>query len=129
MGDRGNIVVKQHNPNGSTEHIYMYTHNRGSDLLLTTQKALAESRSRWDDEQYFTRIVFHTLLDGDREETGYGLTTYLCDNGHPLILLDCEERTVSVHAEDDVDFQRPMHKWQFEEFLKLGEPQLERAWQ
>lgn len=89
MGDRGNIAVKQRD--GAT--IYFYTHWRGYAVADAVAEALAK-RERWDDDPYLARIIFDTLTDGDRGTTGFGISTDISDNQHPIPEVDCQSQTV-----------------------------------
>lgn len=95
MGERANIVCLQNGGEGAP--LYLYTHWGGHDLPVLLQRALEAGRKRWGDEQYLTRILFSHLV-GDRwaEETGFGLTTYLCDNSYPLLVVDASCKRVAV---------------------------------
>jgi hypothetical protein len=98
-GDRGNIVITQHplpdgGPNGA---IYLYTHSGGSWIALTVQCSLRRGSDRWDDEPYLGRIIFNELTAGAELETmSFGVSTYLTDNEHDLIVVDTATQTVSI---------------------------------
>lgn len=95
MGDRGNIVVEQ--SDGS--RIFLYAHWDGSELPGILQRAL-KKRWRWSDEAYLTRIIFSEMIkDSVMAETGYGISTYLIDNQHPLLVVNCDKDRVSRETE------------------------------
>jgi hypothetical protein len=96
MGDRGNIVVR-----GQYGDVWLYSHYHGSELKDVLKRALAR-RQRWDDEAYLARIVFSemlregsngslTILDG---EGGFGISTFMCDNEHGILVVDVPNQKV-----------------------------------
>lgn len=96
MGDRGNIVVQE----APGKRVYFYTHWRGSEIRDVVRTAL-ERRQRWNDIPYLARIVFSTLIDGDvGGETGFGVSTGICDNSHPILVLDGPTQTVFFEDSD-----------------------------
>src|SRR5512138_3521805 len=103
MGDRGNIVVLQHGApdGGETGAVYLYSHWGGSSLARTVQCALLRGRDRWDDEPYLARILFNEMTAGAELETqSFGLSTYLTDNEHDLVVVDSARQTVSFRPPD-----------------------------
>jgi len=106
MGDRGNIkVVSKDNPNG----IYFYTHWRGSELPEILRHALIRGHERWTDEAYLNRIIFCAIVQGyEMETTGFGISTYICDNEHPIITVDHDAQTVSLENGK---------KWPFKQYV------------
>lgn len=97
MGDRGNIKVYQNDENNTA--VYLYTHWRGSEIYGILKKALAK-KWRWDDPAYLTRIIFDVMTEGDHgEETGFGISTSVCDNEHTIIGVNCEKQQVSFEDE------------------------------
>lgn len=103
MGDRANIVVRDRYllDGGPSEAIFLYSHWGGYELPEVLRKALAK-RWRWDDGAYLARIIFDEMI-GDEQggETGYGISTRICDNEYDLLVLHNErvyrmpERTYS----------------------------------
>lgn len=121
MGDRGNLVmrftepVKELGQDEKRTDVYFYTHWRGSELPNILQRALAR-RQRWDDEAYLSRIIFNTLTEGyEKEETGFGIAPYMCDNEHDLLIVDHEDQMVIRQTEEGKERRR----WTFEEFVNL----------
>lgn len=95
MGDRANVYVKD----GDTG-VYLYTHWSGYELPETVRTALARCEGRESDGPYLARIVFCEMVKGDEEgTTGYGISTRLCDNEHPIVVLDPMARTVAFSEE------------------------------
>lgn len=118
MGDRGNIIVR-----GGGSQVYLYTHRRGIEIVEMARQALAR-RQRWDDVQYLTRIVFCTMVEGSfSDETGFGITSNLHDNGHPLLVINCDEQQVFLEADHRSLHYAPgkdAHPMSFENFVALS---------
>lgn len=90
MGDRSNIVVKQYDGT----RVWLYGHWMGEDSITVVRDTLAK-QERWSDAPYLTRMLFARMTAGDEEgSTGYGISTYMCDNEYPVIVLDPETQTV-----------------------------------
>src|SRR5262245_36468271 len=118
MGDRGNIVMVQHGgaDGGAEGAIYLYTHWGGSAVARIVQCALLRARDRWDDEPYLARIVFTELTAGSEQDTtGFGLSTYLTDNEHDLVVVDADKQTVAIQPPD----KPPSATFTFAEFANL----------
>jgi hypothetical protein len=95
MGDRANIVVKQ--PDGS--RIYLYSHWGGWEMPGTLRDAL-DRHQRWEDPAYLTRIIFCEMVKIDcGGATGFGISTALCDNEYPLLVVDVDAGQVSIERE------------------------------
>lgn len=121
MGDRGNIVIEK---DGSCfpAPVFFYTHWSGSEMKPLLQAALVSGKSRWNDSQYLARVIFCELLHGDKNITGYGITTRICDNSHPLLCVAMEERKVRERAPAPVDTEETLSgavlgEWTFDEFV------------
>ncbi len=122
MGDRANVAIKQ--PDGTA--VYLYTHWGGSELALTVQKALAK-RWRWDDGAYLARIVFDAMSDGNHgNETGFGISTGICDNEHPIVVLDPRGLKVGF-AKESAPLDAVV-SWTFVEYCALAAGELEKAY-
>lgn len=114
MGDRANCVVLQNTYNESPP-VWIYTHWGGHALKQDVQAALAR-RLRWDDDSYLTRIIFDQMSkDQQGKETGFGITTQLTDNEHPIIYVDPKSQTVAEKTEKG----ELIKSWSFEEFIAL----------
>jgi hypothetical protein len=129
MGDRGNIAVVQ-----SDGQVWFYTHWSGSEVKQRAQQAVIRGKSRWSDKSYFTRCVadeFIPKLKKGEEPTGYGISTRICDNEHPIMVLDCNREIAFLIEESALDDGRvpkdykPSESWTFEQFqtVKLKELQ------
>ena len=109
MGDRGNIVMVEESGN----QIYLYSHWAGTELPEILQKALVRGKNRWDDESYLARIIFSEMIQKDiLSETGYGISTYRCDENHPDLEVRIKDKRVVCNGQE----------WSFEEFTQLTDP-------
>ena len=89
MGDRSNIVVQE--ANGS--RIFLYGHWMGEDSIKVAYDVLSR-KQRWNDSPYLTRMLFEEMISGAYDkETGYGISTTMCDNEYPLIVLEPSTQT------------------------------------
>ena len=105
MGERGNIKVGG---------VYLYTHWSGDNLKTILQNAL-KKKLRWSDESYLTRIIFCEMLKNATDEsTGYGISTYMCDNNYNIFEVDVNNQTVTEVTE----VGNIVNKWSFAEFIK-----------
>ncbi len=92
MGDRANICY--HDDGGT---IYFYTHWDGEELPNILRAALLRGKDRWNDNAYLARVIFCEMIKDDvLGLTGYGISTYLMDNEHPLIYVYPGDQTVSI---------------------------------
>ena len=92
MGDRSNIVVQESNGN----RIYLYGHWMGTDSIRIVGDVLSR-RDRWNDESYLTRMLFEKMIENDRgSSTGFGISTYMCDNEYPIIVLEPATQTAVI---------------------------------
>ena len=116
MGDRANICVKEdQNDNG----VYLYTHWTGTELPATLQTALAK-KWRWSDSAYLARIIFDVMTDGDRgSETGYGISTFICDGQDRVLEVDCSAQRV----------RRNDKSWTFSQYVALSDWEIRNAWE
>ena len=101
MGDRANIVIKS-----DGEQVCLYTHWGGSSIEGALCKALVRGKSRWDDFQYLTRIIFCEMIKGDGfdELTGFGISQDVHDGAHRVITVDVDQRTVRVFGDEPIHF-------------------------
>lgn len=126
MGDRSNIVVKD--SDGS--RIWLYGHWMGADSIRVVAEVL-ELRTRWSDAPYLTRLLFSHMTAGEPPfaETGFGISTRMCDNEYPVIVLDTFTGTVVL---EDAPFGQELTEVTpavtFDEFLSVvpdGTPDFE----
>jgi hypothetical protein len=91
MGDRANIIVKS-----GSERVCLYTHWAGSNLPKTLKSALKRGKSRWDDFQYLTRIIFCEMIGDDTKGlTGFGITQDIHDNENEILEVNIDNQTVN----------------------------------
>jgi hypothetical protein len=121
MGDRGNIVIRSSQNN--RDDVWFYTHWSGSEIGQTVAQALAK-KWRWGDSTYLARIIFDELTSGSHgEETGFGISTCLQDNEHPIIVVDDEKQWVFlIHEKQLVDGRipndfKPLKPKSYEDFV------------
>lgn len=113
MGDRGNVRVVD-----GDFSVYLYSHWGGSDLPFDVQKALAKEW-RWTDPAYLTRIIFEVLIEGqEHTETGFGISNSICDNEHPIIVVDCDKQQVRLENEDGTPI--PLTAISFKDFSAVS---------
>ncbi len=124
MGDRGNVFFVDGGSAKQLEGIYMYTHWTGSVLPATVRAALVRGRGRWGDSQYLARIIFCELVaESVMEETGFGLSTRMGDNGQYIVRVDDNTQRVSFH--DQGKERNPRDKgiasWTYDAFVAAGD--------
>jgi len=93
MGDRANVIVKTND-----EQVCLYTHWGGEELPEVVKAGLIRGKSRWNDFQYLTRILFCEMIQSDvMGETGYGISQKEHDGeGGRVITIDCDEGTITI---------------------------------
>lgn len=144
MGDRANIVVRT---NGSKFNepgacVVFYTHWSGYSVPEKLAEALARGKGRWSDPPYLARIIFCQMIgaSGVNNLTGFGISTDICDNEYPLLLVESEQQKVLMFSRSDFEGGRvlncaeaakPEKEWTFEEFaaLKFENSQDRGPWQ
>ena len=125
MGDRANVFVRTDEQNPQIG-VYLYTHNGGTDLPATVQRALAK-RWRWNDPAYLARIIFCEMVKGhDDRETGFGIATYSPDGRERILYVDPFKQTIGCTCENaregaDLSIRLPCKPtWTFEKFVALN---------
>jgi hypothetical protein len=83
-------------------------------------------KSRWTDPSYLARIIFVEMGGGEQSETGHGISTRMCDNEHPIILVNCDAQKVELRSETKdgefkADDDMTGREWTFDEYVALGE--------
>lgn len=96
MGDRGNIVVRS-----GDGDVWFYTHWSGSEIGERAKAGLLAGKGRWDDPPYLARIIFNALQEDDRGETGFGISTRMQDNEHPILVIDTNPPGGAVYVVDE----------------------------
>lgn len=123
MGDRGNVQIVDKIGN-KTESVFLYTHWGGSRLPQTVQVALAK-RWRWTDAPYLARIIFCEMVQGDEAgETGFGISTRICDNEHPIVVVDVPKQEVRFEAHAWATGKRTVQRrFSFSEYITTALPE------
>jgi hypothetical protein len=112
MGDRSNIAVDF----GGKRKVYLYSHWDGRDIALSLRDVLRAGK-RLDDAQYFTRILFDKIVGKSQgSETGYGISPFICDNEHAVLVVDIGSRM--VYQEGDVT-----KNWTFSDYAVMSDGQ------
>jgi len=56
---------------------------------------------------------FCELVAGEeRELTGYGISSQICDNEHPIIVLDCKQQRIGFATEPEDGARPEPERWQ-----------------
>lgn len=122
MGDRCNIVVRSQaiEPAATLKNVLahdavvFYGHWSGESMPQQLQQALAK-RWRWSDSAYLARIIFDEFTRGSTgKETGFGISTGLCDNGRPVMVVDVAGQRVRMFAKSG----KQLYAWSFEEYVE-----------
>ena len=96
MGARSNIVVQEQD--GS--RIWLYGHWMGEDSINVTRDVLS-MRDRWNDAPYLARMLFEEMIQGAVDKTtGFGISTVMCDNEYPIIVLEPHTQTAWLEDSD-----------------------------
>ena len=105
MGDWSSIIIRQHYY-ANDQGIEIYGHWAGTGIVNNLQKALSRSEGRWNDEEYFTRIVIQNILDyiavaDSLTGCGIGIVENYKKSGHgdleyPPVIVDAVERKVFI---------------------------------
>ncbi len=124
MGDRSQIAIKQRvttaDPVGPAARVYLYGHYIGRDVFAALQEALS-TRSRNDDVEYLTRIIFDRMKGESEGTTGFGIGTVVHgDIEHPVPVVDCDAQIITFEVVRDEGYQaEPIA---FERFISLTDP-------
>ena len=114
MGDRANIVIQD-----GEDEVWLYTHWDGYRYEDALRDALAK-RWRWDDAPYLARIIFEELIKGNEgTETGFGISTRMCDNEHPILVVDTDSQEVRL---ENADGRAVTRRQSFEDFVGTTVP-------
>ena len=103
MGDRATFVFEQENG----DHIYLYGHWAGYEMMDTLATAIEAARPRWTDETYATRIAISNIIGNEwNEETGWGISTYFCDSEHSVPIVNWKDQSVRLYSHS---WDKPMN--------------------
>jgi hypothetical protein len=98
MGDRANLaIISEYD-----DCVVLYAHWAGEQLFDQARIAMDHvfARSRWTDAPYLRRIVFQQILDwAGLSELSWGISTNLCDNEHPILVIDVTSQRVAFRNE------------------------------
>nr|DAF78934.1 MAG TPA: hypothetical protein [Caudoviricetes sp.] len=61
MGDRSSIIIRQ--CSCDDKGIEIYGHWAGTQIICNLPRALRVAKARWDDEEYFTRVIKQNILN------------------------------------------------------------------
>lgn len=128
MGDRANVVVLESNSPGQ---VYLYTHHEGTYLPLVVQAAM-QRKARWNDSTYLARIIFNAMTAKDPNgETGFGISSQMTDNNHPLVVVDCHKQEVRFTPEgwERIADTVGLFRIPFDAFVKADPDELLKAYE
>lgn len=93
MSDRGSVHIED-------TDVRLYTHEGGHRLFEDVANALARGKSRWNDPDYLTRVIFDEMVgdDAGQSASGYGIGTYDArESTH--IVLDVTNKRVTMTSD------------------------------
>lgn len=99
MGDRSNVVIETKFNGENASRVYLYSHWSGTSVLESVLHGLRSGRT--DDPPYLARIIFDHMIRNDRgSETGFGISGYITDNEHPILVISSDwGNGTTVHFE------------------------------
>jgi hypothetical protein len=107
--------------------VYLYTHWTGYKLAETVREALKRGIERWQDGQYLARIIFCEMVKGgEMDLTGFGISSVIGDNGHPIIVVNVDDQTIGF-AEEGKEPQCDA-KWALPEYVRLSAEAISQAY-
>ena len=127
MGERGNICVVQHGYERPPSCIFIYTHWGWEDLPMTLQAALKRDDSDWECECHLTRVIIDEVSKTDESTGEVGVSTYLTDNDHPILVVNAKKQTVAVspsRRNEHAVFGPLLHETSFEKFVAMTDAKL-----
>jgi len=101
MGARSNIALVYDDGN----KIFFYGHWSGPEIADALKSALIECPGRWANDSYLARCIFSRMVPEEQrlDETGFGISPYLTDNGYPIIVVNLPAQTICLALEDGID--------------------------
>lgn len=115
MGDRGNIGIQYDGymfEDTKPPIIYFYSHYDGDEMHKRLAKGLDAARGRWDDEPYLARIIFDNLTGLSGGQLGYGISPYIGDNSHDILIVSTGHERVWIQGQE-------VNTWTFQDFIEL----------
>ena len=100
MSDPGNLGFLTL---GSTSSIWLYTHWEGANLPTLARLAITAAQPRWGDPAYATRIALAAVAADYTAPDGWGVDTEPGENEHRALLIDWEDRTITLLPDDLTD--------------------------
>lgn len=96
MGDRANVkIVDSYGP----APIWLYTHWGGSSLIEHVHAGILAGKGRYGDS-YLGRIIFREMGSGADENTGFGMSTRMCDNEHLVVVINQDAEEIGLQTEE-----------------------------
>lgn len=111
--------------------VVLYSHWGGTDLPYLLQEVI-KRKLRWDDAAYLARIIFSRMVAGDvAGETGFGISSRLCDNEHPVLIVDVSRKVIVSLTEGEYTERGAMAAREFcgisfETFSETSEQEMEK---
>jgi hypothetical protein len=88
MGDRSNVCFRETwKTKGETKtgEVWLYAHWSGERVIHCLAYGLRTDRAT--DLPYLVRIVFDQMTEGDKGTTGFGISSGMTDNEHPVMVV------------------------------------------
>lgn len=87
---------------GPYGRIYLYTHDHADKLLHDVYQTLKQG-TRWDDEDYLSKMVFCHMVPQEQwlSDKGYGIGTQMYTDINILITLDVPNQTIAIGSATD----------------------------
>lgn len=95
MGDRAQVKFVDNDG----KEIWFYSHWGGYHIQTDVKNAIVRGKDRWEDEEYFARIIFSEMIKNNvLENTGFGIGfSKHGDLQHPVVIVDCKKQSVSFN--------------------------------
>lgn len=95
MGDRAYVKIVD-----CESTVYLYTHNRGTELPVLLQTALSRGQDRWVDGAYLARIIFSEMTkDYENGLTGFGISSVIGDEDERILTINIDDQTAQVNCD------------------------------
>jgi hypothetical protein len=98
--------------------VFLYSHENGDNLLNVLWKVLSKN-IRWDDADYFARMIFCNMIPKDEwdEELGYGIGPVEYYSASLLIVVNIVKQTIYISKYDMINKKFDNKTYSFAEFL------------